>query len=296
MRASQTLARGGIISSLAGGDVMKIAVLGPTLVLAAGALWMPTGLQADDLDDALAALKQAEPSKDVAKIKQLAAAAHATAKKYEGPAPADVDKESYEARGRYAKDVDHYSEYALYALAIQERGDPKVAIDLINTLEQQNPKSDYLEMPEAITIQMDNDLARNQTDRAASLANRLIAAVNKKAPEGTSAADWERTKAAGLGQGYFVLGFSACQRNKFPDADRDLRAALPYIKGDNGRMGPALFCLGVANYNLANLTNNKAKMLEAAKFSEQAAAIPGPTQDQAYKNSISMKQRADQMR
>jgi hypothetical protein len=274
---------------------MKIAVLGSTLVLA-GALWTPTCLRADDLDDALAALKQAEPSKDAAKIKQLAAAAHATAKKYEGPAPADADKEFYEARGRYAKDVDHYSEYALYALAIQERGDPKVAIDLINTLEQQNPKSDYLEMPEAITIQMDNDLARNQTDRAAGLATRLIAAVNKKPPEGTSAADWERTKAAALGQGYFVLGFSACQHNKFPDADRDLRSALPYIKGDNGRMGPALFCLGVANYNLANLTNNKAKMLEAAKFSEQAAAIPGPTQDQAYKNSVSMKQRADQMR
>jgi hypothetical protein len=275
---------------------MKIAVLGSTLVLAAATLWTPTSLRADDLEDALNALKQAEPSKDVAKIKQLAAAAHSTAKKYEGPAPADADKAAYEARAGYAKDVDHYSEYALYALALQERGNPKVATDLINTLEQQNPKSDYLEMPEAITIQMDNDLARNQTDRAASLANRLIAAVNKKPPEGTSAADWERTKAAALGQGYFVLGFSACQHNKFPDADRDLRSALPYIKGDNGRMGPALFCLGVANYNLANLTNNKAKMLEAAKFSEQAAAIPGPTQDQAYKNSISMKQRADQMR
>jgi hypothetical protein len=275
---------------------MKIAALGTMFVLAAGALLMPNRLRADDLDDALAALKQAEPSKDAAKIKELAAAAHATAKKYEGPVPADADKESYEARQRYAKDVDHYSEYALYALAIQERGEPKVSMDLINSLEQQNPKSDYLEMPEAIMIQLDNAASRNQTDRAVSLANRLVAAANKKAPEGTSAADWDRVKGAALGQGYFVLGVTACQRNKFAESDRDLRAALPYIKGENGKMGPALLCLGVMNANLAQLTNSKAKMMEAAKFSEQAAAIPGPTQNQAYQNSLAQKQAADKMR
>ena len=275
---------------------MKIAVLGTTLVLAAGALLMPTRLRADDLDDALAALKQAEPSKDAAKIKELAAAAHATAKKYEGAAPADADKESYEARARYAKDVDHYSEYALYALAIQERGNPKVATDLINTLEQQNPKSDYLEMPEALGIQVDEAIARKQTDRAGALANRMIAAANKKPPEGVPAADWDRTKTATLAQGYFVIGTNACEHNKFAEADRNLRAALPLIKGNNAMLGPALFCLGVVNYNLANMTASKAKMVEAAKFSEQAAAIPGPTQDQAYKNSLAMKQAADRMR
>ena len=273
---------------------MKITVLSVALVLAAG---MPSArLLADDLDDALAALKEAEPSKDAAKIKALAAAAHTTAKKYEGPAPADADKESYEARGRYAKDVDHYSEYALYALAIQSRSDPKTAVDLITTLEQQNPKSEYLELPEALAIQADNALSRKQTDRAVSLANRMIAAANKKPPEGTSAADWDRTKGTILGQGYYIIGTNACEHNKFAEADRNLRAALPYIKGNNGMLGPAYFCLGVVNYNLANMTASKAKMLEAAKFSEQAAAIPGPTQDQAYKNSMAMKAAADKMR
>jgi hypothetical protein len=275
---------------------MKIAVLTTALALAAGVSLLPTSLRADDLDDALAALKQAEPSKDVNKIKELAAAAHATAKKYEGPAPADADKDSYEARQRYAKDVDHYSEYALYALATQMRSDPKVAEDLINTLQQQNPKSEYLELPEALAIEADVAVARKQSDRAVAIAGRMIAAANKKAPEGTSAADWDRVKDATLGQAYFIIGTNACEHNKFSDTDRNLRAALPYLKGNNGMMGPALFCLGVANYNLANLTASKAKMLEAAKFSEQAAAIPGPTQDQAYKNSIAMKQAADRMR
>jgi hypothetical protein len=271
---------------------MKIAVLTTALALAAGVSLLPTPLRADDLDDALAALKQAEPSKDVAKIKELSAAAHAAAKKYEGPAPADVDKDSYEARQRYAKDVDHYSEYALYALAIQKRSEPKVADDLINTLQQQNPKSEYLELPDALLIEAETALSRQQTDRAVALADRVIVATNKKPPEGTSPAEWEPMK----GRAYFIVGFTACQHNKYSEADRNLRAALPIIKGDNGMLGPALFCLGVANYNLANLTASKAKMLEAAKFSEQAAAIPGPTQDQAYKNSIAMKQAADRMR
>jgi len=275
---------------------MKFAVLTSALALAAGVSLLPAPLLADDLDDALAALKQAEPSKDAAKVKELAAAAHTTARKYEGPAPADADKESYEARQRYAKDVDHYSEYALYALASQMRSNPNVAEDLINTLEKQNPKSEYLELPDALDVQADIAVARKQTDRAAAIANRMIAAANKKPPEGTSAADWDRTKSYALGKAYYIIGTSACERNKFADTDRNLRAALPYIKGNNGMLGPALFCLGVANYNLANLTANKAKMLEAAKFSEQAAAIPGPTQDQAYKNSIAMKQAADRMR
>ena len=67
---------------------MKLAALSAALFLVAG----PITVFADDLDDALQAIKQAEPSKDPAKIKQLAAAAHAVAKKYQGTAPADADK------------------------------------------------------------------------------------------------------------------------------------------------------------------------------------------------------------
>jgi hypothetical protein len=44
------------------------------------------------------------------------------------------------------------------------------------------------------------------------------------------------------------------------------------------------------------MTANKAKMVEAAKFSEQSAAIQGPTQDQAYKNAMAMKAAAEKMR
>jgi hypothetical protein len=75
-----------------------------------------------------------------------------------------------------------------------------------------------------------------------------------------------------------------------------LRAALPLIKGNNPMLGPALFFLGVANYNIGKLTLNKAKMLEAAKFSQDSAAIQGPYQDQAYRNAMNIKTEADHMR
>jgi len=269
---------------------MKLFALSVGLLLVAA----PVTVLADDLDDALAALKEAQPSKDAAKIKQLAAAAHATAKKWEtATPPSDADKENYEARARYAQEVDTYSEYALYALAVS---DPKDAPDLTTALEQQNPKSKYLEMPDLLAVLADNALSRKQTDRALSYANRIIADAAKKAPDGIEAAEWERTKTAGLAKGYWTAGVILAEQQKFKDADRDLRAALPLIKGNNAMMGPALFYLGVANYQLSTMTNNKAKMVEAAKFSEQSAAIAGPYQDQAYKNANAMKAQADKMR
>ena len=269
---------------------MKLYALSVALLLIGG----PVTVLADDLDDALAALKQAEGSKDAAKVKELAAAAHATAQKWQAPPPADADKESYEARARYAKDVDTYSEYALYAVAIQSP--TATALDLIAALEKQNPKSQYLDEPEVLIMQANNALGRKQPDRALTLANRLIAVGNKKAPEGVSAADWDKRKSTALGQGYWIAGVIQGERNRFSDADRNLRAALPYIKGNNAMMGPALFYLGVANYNLGRMTLNKAKMLEAAKFSQDAAAIQGPYQDQAYKNSMLIKTEAEKMR
>jgi tetratricopeptide (TPR) repeat protein len=255
----------------------------------------PVTVLADDLDDALQALKDAQPSKDVAKIKQLAAAAHQTAKKWEtATAPTDADKESVEARARYAQEVDTYSEYALYALAVQT--DSKTAADLTTTLEQQNPKSKYLEMPDLLGVLADNALSRKQTDRALSYANRIVASAGKKAPEGITEAEWERTRTAALGRGYWIAGVIYGDQGKYKDADKDLRAALPLIKGNNAMLGPALFYLGVANYNLSNMTANKARMVEAAKFSQESAAIAGPYQDQAYKNSLAMKTAADKMR
>ena len=60
------------------------------------------------------------------------------------------------------------------------------------------------------------------------------------------------------------------------EADKELRAALPLIQGNTAMTAPALFYLGMANYDLGRRTMSKARVPEAAKFSEQAAAIKGP--------------------
>jgi len=264
---------------------MRLFALGVGLLLLGGTLAV-----ADDLDDAVDGLKKAEASKDVAKVKQQAAAVHAAAQKLQ--APGSDDKE----RADYAKEQDTYAEYALFALAAQMRAQGATAMDLLTTLEKQNPKSKYLDEPEALEIETENALARKQSDRALSYANRLIASANRKPPEGESASDWEARKNAALGQGHWTAGVIEAEKEQLANADRNLRAALPLIKGNSGMMGPALFYLGVVNYKIAKATLNKAKMLEAVKFSQDAANIPGPQQSQAYTNAMNIKKEADQMR
>lgn len=271
---------------------MRLFALGVGLLLLGGTLAV-----ADDLDDAVDGLKKAEASKDAAKVKQEAAAVHAAAQKLQAPPGADVsDKDAYAERAKYAKEQDTYAEYALFATALQLRGQGATAMDLLSTLEKQNPKSQYLEEPEALEIETENALARKQNDRALGYANRLIAAANRKPPEGVSAADWEARKNAALAQGHWTAGVIEAEKEQLANADKNLRAALPLIKGNNGMLGPALFYLGLVNYKIAKATLNKPKMLEAAKFSQDAAAIPGPQQQQAYTNAMNIRKEAEQMR
>ena len=61
-------------------------------------------------------------------------------------------------------------------------------------------------------------------------------------------------------------------------------------------MGPALFYLGMANYQLGKMTLSKAKMLEAVKFSEQSMVIDSPFPDQARHNALVIKDEAARMR
>lgn len=265
------------------------------LFVALLSLSIPCLVSADELDDAYAGLKQAVASKDAAKVKQEAAAAHAAALKWEGPPPADVaDKDAYTARGKYAEEVDMYSEYALYSVAIQSPA--ATGMELVNALEKQNPKSKYLNEPSVLSMEADYALSRKDTGKALALANKLIAVGNEKAPEGVTEAAWENQKNSAAGRGHWIAGVIQGEKQQYRDADKNLRAALPFIKGNNAMMAPALFYLGVANYNLAHALLSKKLMQDAAKFSQQCAAIPGPYQDQAYKNSMTMQNEAAQMR
>jgi hypothetical protein len=284
---------------------------------------------ADKLEDAFQLLKTAVASKDAAQVKKLVMDIYPlTCEATMSTAPEDADeKEAWTGRVSYAKSVELYAEYALFTTAIQSPA--AVTVDLISTLEQQNPKSKYLddaygsylvalnttgaaakipavaekaienfpENEDLLLVLTDNAVSRKQPDRALNYANRLTAALTRHSkPEGASAADWERTRSAALGRGYWIAGVIYGERNQHTAADKNLRAALPYIQGNTAMLAPAFFYLGMANYQLGLMTVNKALVLEGAKFSGQSAAIASAYTDQARHNALVMKAEAAKMR
>jgi hypothetical protein len=108
-------------------------------------------------------------------------------------------------------------------------------------------------------------IGHQQNDRALGYARRLTVAVGKRArPEGLSAAEWERKRSAKLASGCWIAGVVQAQKGGYYEADKDLRAALPLVAGNDARNAAALFYLGLANYQLGKMTMKKAQVLEAA--------------------------------
>lgn len=283
----------------------------------------------DKLDDTFQLLKTAVASKDAAQVKKLVMDIYPlTCEVTMSTAPKDDDeKAAWTDRVAYAKNIELYAEYALFATAIQSPA--AVTVDLISALEQQNPKSKYLndaylpymvalnktgaaakipviaekavenfpENEDLLLFLADNARSKTQTDRALNYANRLTAAVNKHSkPEGMSAPDWERKRSVALGHGYWIAGVIYGERNQYAAADKALRAALPHIQGNAAMLAPAFFHLGMANYQLGLMTLNKALVLEGAKFSEQSSAIASAYTEQARHNALVMQAQAAKMR
>lgn len=292
-------------------------------------LFAPVVVSTANLETSFQKLKDATAEKDVAQVKLLAAQTSALAREVlSSPAPSDDDeKQAWTSHVAFARDVELYTEYSLYATAVGAK--PEITVDLLATLEQQSPKSKYLadayglyfyalrqtgaaakipsiadkavenfpENDDALAVLTESAYSRKQADRALGYAKRLTVAVNKHTrPEGMSAADWERKRNAELGAGYWIAGVVQAEKNAYFDADKDLRAALPFVAGNEGRKATALFYLGLANYQLGKMTMKKALVLEAMKFSQEAAAIQGPLAQQAWHNAMVMKDEAAKMR
>jgi hypothetical protein len=299
------------------------------LILAAFLIAGPSAAVSADLEETYNQLKEAAPQKDPATVKKLAVSVlEITVPGLAAPAPADAaQKEDWSKRIAYYRDVETFAEYALYSTAVQ--APPEVCLDLLETLEKLSPKSKYIDMaypvyfqaltktgaaakipavaesalknlPEnedLLSVLAETALAKQDNAKALGYAEKMIAAVGKHAkPEEMAEADWQRRRSAMLGRGYFIAGFIYAGRQQNAQANRSLRAALPFIKGNDAMSGPALFTLGLVNYQLGTMTNNKAQVLEAAKFSEQAAAIKFAQTNDAWRNVQAMRAQAAKMR
>ncbi len=283
----------------------------------------------DDLETAFQSLKDVEASKDVAQIKAAASKVFTTAKQLEGETPPTeaVQKENWTKRMAWVDEVETHAEYVISTTAMSAA--PAQTVDLLAMLEKQNPKSKYLDSAYAsylyalhqtgadakipvvaekaianfpqnedlLLVLADSAYSRKQSANALNYAKRLVTVLsNHPKPEGYSAADWERKRAATLGRGYWISGVLLGDRNQYYECDKNLRAALPLIKGNDSMMQSALYYLGLANYQLGKMTTNKAQVMEAAKFSQQAAAIPGPFSQNAAHNARVMQNEATVMR
>ena len=119
---------------------MNLSVLSFAVFLVAGPV-----IEVRDQENAFQSLKEAIESKqDAAQVKKLAAETCALAREViSAPAPeSDTETEAWPTLVAHARDIELYTEYALSAAAVQPP--PTATVDLLATLERQNPKSKYL--------------------------------------------------------------------------------------------------------------------------------------------------------
>lgn len=266
-----------------------------------------SGLAFADLNESYNALKEAVEKKDAAQVKTLAAQTSKEARELAKEAqPSDAAQvEGWKGRQGFAKQADDYSAYALAATALQV---PTATVDLTDALIAQDPKSPHLDTVAPYYLQVlgkqgkanagaQKILAGNPEQPDAllqlangnpSYANKLVQVMRTKAkPEGISDADWEKKKNTMIVNGTYAGAVGPCGRNAWGECDRAMRAAEPVLKGTS-MAGTMYFYLGVANFQLGTLTQDRAKMQEGLNYSKQAAGMAGPMQGQASNNVQAM--------
>jgi tetratricopeptide (TPR) repeat protein len=116
-----------------------------------------------------------------------------------------------------------------------------------------------------------------EPQKLTSYANRLLAASKTAKPIELTDAEWSKKKARLTGASLWLIGSAALQQDHYKEADKSIRAALPYLKEDPRLTSAALFSLGWANYQMRNFP-------DAIRFNQQCMTLPGPFRDQAARN------------
>jgi tetratricopeptide (TPR) repeat protein len=265
----------------------------PVRALAAGESLLARDPQ--DLEIAQKSLKMAEDQKDAALIEKWSAlAARAAGSGETGSARTlreHVDYLAYSAIARIAdtgqkrKAIEEFlkshkgSRYRatvedLYLQSWRESGDAQGTLAAAQRILEQDDSN-----LTALAIVADSYLQSEKEPKKLMAYARKILSVLEKQPrqEGLTEAEWSRKKAPLIGHAYWMIGSVSMQQDRYSEADKSIRAALPYLKNDSRLLSTALFYLGWANYQLGNLS-------DARRFNTQCAQIKGPYQAQAEKS------------
>ncbi|MDR3718793.1 MAG: hypothetical protein P4K98_08320 [Bryobacteraceae bacterium] len=271
------------------------------------------------------ALQAAEQKKDYAAVQNWALKTVDAAKKELAvPKPeSDTQVEPWAKDQDYAKQVIVRCEYSLFHSAVETQ-DPQTKVNLGETLLSVNPDSQYVaqtlphylfglmqtgqaakasEVAEKVLekdpanddmllLVADNSLTAKNFDKAGAFAARAIDALKAKtAPPDGDAAAWQKSHDGKLGRAYYIAGNAASENKKYAEADKNFRAALPLVQGDNPLLAPTYFYLGFVNHEMAKaqkLPASRTLLADAKKFTGACAAIAGPYQETCKKNLAGM--------
>ncbi len=276
-------------------------------------------LDPDDVETAHQNLKAAEGKKDLDGIvKWSGETARIAPKVAASPQPADEDEVAYwKYSVDFAKQVVAYTEYSIYNAAITAQ-DGRKKIQLLETLQQRNPKNAYAAGIPAMIFTTyrqlgDNDKAvataeqilatdqssedmllivafnylqkNQQPDKVVAYSTKLVEVMaSKPKPEAIADADWTARKNQLTGLGHYMIGSIQMSQSKFGPADETLRRALPLVESNADMKAETLFNLALANFKLGESTKNTQRILDAIKFNEQCAAMKSRFQAKAAQN------------
>ena len=231
------------------------------------------------VESAQQTLKAAEMKKDPDQVKKWSAKTAALAQKVvASPQPKEEDQvENWKARVDYAKQVNTYTEYSLYAMALQTP-DPKKQAELLEALQQRNPKSEYLAKANGVMfvayqkagandkalalalqaanagqasedmllVLADDSLKKKDSEKIHTYTAKIVEMASAAPkPDGVADADWTKRKNTILGLAYYMSGKDYYNQGKFAPADKDLRQALPLVDANINIRTEVLYLLGL---------------------------------------------------
>jgi len=275
-----------------------------------------------DIDTASAALNAAEalaePPNASPQVTAAALAAwDAGQKTLDAPAPKDADAlEDWKRQTQLARQVMTYCEYVLATRA--KAADAPVRAQLLEALEQRNPKSKYLESAKTEAVRAYQQFANsekgvalaekslaadpenedllmavaqfhmqreNELPKVLSYSLRVIDLMQRKAlPKDVPPEAWAAKKAEYIGFANWMAGVVYAKDGRYVPSERYLRASLPYAQQRPGMLAAAYFYLGFDNYALGCELRDKVHIQEAVKYNKLCASIDTPFRSLAEKN------------
>src|ERR1044071_4253178 len=130
-----------------------------------------------------------------------------------------------------------------------------------------------------LLVVADNYLqSKKEPEKVHTYSAKIVEVMGAKPkPEGVSDADWNARKGLVTGLAHYMSGKLYYNETRSPQADQELRAALPLVESNPNIKPEVLYLLGFANYKLD-------KPQEAANYYRACAALKSPFQATAAKN------------